>query len=92
MAIEVISETEARNKMSKVIRTVRDKGDTLFITKNGRAVATLISTEKYNYIMSELEDKFDENDEKLVKEILEGKKQYRSGKFRALEDVLKSKK
>ncbi|MEW6040170.1 MAG: type II toxin-antitoxin system Phd/YefM family antitoxin [Elusimicrobiota bacterium] len=92
MSIEIISETEARNKMAKVIQLVRDRGDTLFITKNGRAVATLISAEKYNYIMSELEDKLDENDEKLAKEINEARKQYKKGEYRTLEDILKTKK
>jgi hypothetical protein len=46
------------------------------------AVTTLIPVERYNYLMSELEDRLDEQDLQLVKDVQEAKQQYRKGQLR----------
>ena len=92
MSINIIPETELRKNIAKTLDKVEKDDETLFVTKNGHAVATLISVDKYNRILSELEDRLDEQDELIVKQVHEARKSYKSRKVNNIEDIIKSKK
>jgi prevent-host-death family protein len=84
MNIKILPTSDVRNHMSSILDELQKKHSALFITRNGRAVATLLPIELYDQLMSELEDRLDENDPELAKDIEEARKEHKAGKYRTL--------
>lgn len=80
MNTHILPASELRNKMALVLNTIRKEGSTCFVTKNGRAVATLLPIEVYDELISALEDRLDEEDFRLASEVHEARKEYKAGK------------
>ena len=84
MSIRILPASEVRNGMATVLRDLRKEGAPCFVTKNGRAVAALMSMELYERLMSDLEDRLDETDEGLADEVRESRRQHRAGNSKRL--------
>ena len=80
MSTLILSASEVRSKMAQILVTIKKEGSACFVTKNGRAVATLLPIEIYDQIISALEDRLDEEDAQLVAEVKEARREYKSGK------------
>ena len=84
MTINILPASEVRNRFSAVLSNLRKEEAPCFVTKNGRAVAALLSMEAYEQLMSDLEDRLDETDDALMQHISEARRQYGAGKSRTL--------
>ena len=87
MTIKILPASEVRNRLAHVLSDLRKEGQTCFVTKNGRAVAALVSMEVYEQLMSDLEDRADEMDQTLAREVEESRRQFRRGKSKTFKDV-----
>ncbi len=84
MNIKILPTSDVRNHLASILIQLQKEQGTCFITKNGRAVATLLPIQAYEHIMNELEDRLDENDPILAKEVEEARQQYKAGEYRTL--------
>jgi len=80
MAIKIIPSTEVRDHMASVIKQISKEGDACFITQYGKAEAVMISVDRFNELMSLLEDVLDEKDELLALRVEEARSNYKKGK------------
>ena len=80
MAIKVLPSSEVRDHMAAVIKALSENGDSCFITQYGKAEAVMLSVERFNQLMSLVEDTLDENDELLALRVKESQHNYRKGK------------
>ena len=87
MAIKILPASDVRNHFSSVLNDLRKDATPCFVTKSGRAVAALLSMEAYEQLMSDLEDRLDESDELLARDVEEARRQFRAGKSKRLKDL-----
>lgn len=80
MALRILPISAVRSQLAVVLKEIRQAGQPCFLTKNGRAVAALLPIETYEHLMSELEDRLDETDPLLAKEIRSARREHRTGK------------
>jgi prevent-host-death family protein len=80
MALKILPATDVRNRLSSILTDLRKEGTPCFLTRNGRAVAALLSMEAYEHLMSELEDRLDESDDALAHEVEATRRECRAGK------------
>ena len=80
MAIKILPSTEVRDHMAEIIQDVSKEGDACFITQYGKAEAVLIGVERFQEIMSLVEDALDEKDELLALRVEEARRNYKKGK------------
>ena len=90
MPIKIYPSTELRNHTKEILREVCKEPDACYITVHGKAEAVLLSVDQYNHIMSELEDRFDEQDPELLREVKEAMRDYHAGKGIPFREWLKS--
>lgn len=88
MATYILPTSQLRTKMPQILSQITKEAVPCFVTKNGRAVATLLPIELYDQLMSDLEDKLDEQDAQLPKEIRRVRKEIRQGKTRTIDQIL----
>ena len=81
--------TVLRGNFAGIIRKIREEGSTCLITQKGRATAVLLPLELYNRMLSDLEDWLDENDQELVQEIHNARREFKAKKFKTLNQILK---
>lgn len=48
--------SDLRRQTSKIIQTLRDSGDVVYITQHGRPAAVLVDYEAYETLLAQLED------------------------------------
>lgn len=84
MTIKILPTSDVRNNFASILIQLKKQHSACFVTKNGRAVATLLPIEMYDQMMQALEDRLDENDHVLAKEVEEARQQYKSGEYRTL--------
>ncbi len=84
MSIKILPASALRNRLSSVLAELCKEPTPCYVTKNGRAVAALMSMETYERLMSELEDRLDETDSALAEEVAESRRQFRAGKTKRL--------
>lgn len=90
MPIKIYPSTELRSHTKKILQEVVREPDACYITVHGKAEAVLLSVDKYNYLVSELEDRFDEQDPVLARQIKKARENYRRGKGIPFREWLKS--
>lgn len=79
--------TEIRNKIAGILKKIRQEGATCLVTQRGRGTAVLLPIDVYNRMVSDLEDRMDENDPELAEQVAEGRKEYRAGNFKTLDQI-----
>lgn len=79
--------SEVRSRFSSVIGELRRGGGACYITRNGKAVAAVISVEALEGLLSDLEDRLDERDRALSREVAEARRQCRRGKSTSLREI-----
>jgi prevent-host-death family protein len=79
MSPKVLPTSEVRNRFAEVLKTIRHEGKYCLVTKGGHAIAALLSIEMYEDIMDQLEDRLDERDETLAKEVALARREYQKG-------------
>ena len=87
MLPKMLPASEVRNKFASVLSGVKRDGSPCYVTRNGRAVAALISIEALEGLLSEVEDRLDEADPKLAFEVRESRRQYKAGRSKSLKDI-----
>ncbi len=80
MGIKILPSTEVRDHMAQVMKDISKEGISCFITQYGRAEAVMISIERFNELMSLVEDALDEKDELLALRVEEARTKYKKGK------------
>lgn len=76
MPIKIYPSTELRKHTKEILREVCKEPDACYITVHGKAEAVLLNVDQYNHIISELEDRFDEQNSALVKEVKQNWQDY----------------
>ena len=82
MTITILPASEVRNRWATVLRQLRQDGKTCLVTKSGRAVAAFMPMEKYEQLMSDLEDRRDETDLPLAQDVQESRRQFKASRSR----------
>jgi PHD/YefM family antitoxin component YafN of YafNO toxin-antitoxin module len=77
MAIRILPTSEVRDQMAAIIKEISSEGSSCFITQYGKAQAVMISVERFNELMSLVEDAIDEKDELLALRVEEAKKNFK---------------
>ena len=77
MEMHILPASEVRNQLSSVIKDIKKEGVPYFVTQHGKAVMVLMDMERYNELMSRLEDLADEQDERLAKRVKEARRNFR---------------
>jgi len=90
MTIEVLPVNKFKIGITKILNEIKKQDEVCIVTKNGYGVAVVLPIKRYNYLLSNLEDHLDEQDEILVHNVEKARREYRSGKFRYLEDIITS--
>jgi len=80
MGIKILPSTEVRDHMAQVMKDISREGTSCFITQYGKAEAVMISIERFNELMSLVEDALDEKDELLALRVEEARTNYKKGK------------
>jgi prevent-host-death family protein len=80
MSISILPASEVRSQWATILKDLGKEQRTCFVTKNGRAVAALLSMESYERLMSDLEDRLDETDETLSSEVAQARQQLKAGR------------
>jgi PHD/YefM family antitoxin component YafN of YafNO toxin-antitoxin module len=80
MTMKILPSTEVRDHMSQVIKDISKDGSSCFITQYGKAEAVLISVDRFNELMSLVEDALDEKDDMLALRVEEARRNYKNGK------------
>ncbi len=81
MSTNIVPITDLRRQASSVINTLREGGDVVYVTQNGRPVAVLVNFEQYEALIAELQ-MLKQNQSSSVYAIAEEK-----GTFAALVDM-----
>lgn len=87
MSTHILPASELRANLSQVLAAIRKDGAPCFVTKSGRAVAALLPIEVYDQLMSDLEDRLDEEDAELGAAVRQARKEYKAGKTVPLAEV-----
>lgn len=77
MTINALPASAVRNHMADVLAQLQKTHGPCLVTKNGKAVAALLSIDAYNRLLSDLEDRLDETDDQLIHEVEEARQQFR---------------
>ena len=77
MAIKILPSTEVRDHMSQIIKEISKEGTSCFITQYGKAEAVMLSVERFNELISLIEDVLDEKDELLTLRVEEARLNYK---------------
>ncbi len=77
MGFHILPSSEVRDHMAQVLRDVSKEGSSCFITQYGRAEAVLLSVERFNELMSLVEDAMDEKDELLALRVEMARKSFK---------------
>jgi prevent-host-death family protein len=56
MAIKIIPVSDLRRDTSKVVRSIQQGGDVVYITHHGRPTVVLVDYEEYEAMLAQLED------------------------------------
>ncbi|VAX37658.1 hypothetical protein MNBD_UNCLBAC01-1655 [hydrothermal vent metagenome] len=80
MGVTILPSTEVRDHMSRVIKDISREGTSCFITQYGKAQAVMMSIDRFNELMSLVEDTMDEKDEMLALRVQEARVNYKKGK------------
>ena len=56
MATKIIPISDLRRKASDVIRAVQSEGEVVYVTQHGRPAVVLVAYDRYEMLMSQLED------------------------------------
>jgi prevent-host-death family protein len=56
MATKIMPVTDLRRDTSRILKSVREDGDVVYITQHGRAAAVLLDYEQYQALLAQLED------------------------------------
>ena len=79
MTIKILPISDVRSHFAEVLSHLEKDNAACFVTKNGRSVAALLSMERYEQLMSDLEDRLDETDETLARDVEQARKEFRAG-------------
>jgi len=85
MSVKIMPATEVRDRMSQVISDISEHGDSCFITQYGKAEAVMLSIDRFDELMSLVEDALDEKDELLALRVEQARRNYAKGKGIPLE-------
>ena len=77
MGIQILPSSEVRDHMAEIIKNISKEGTSCFITQYGRAQAVMISVERFNELISLVEDALDEKDELLALRVEEARRNYK---------------
>ena len=77
MGIQILPSTQVRDHMAEIIKHVSEEGSSCFITQYGKAEAVLLGVERFNELMSLVEDALDEKDELLALRVEEAKRNFK---------------
>ncbi len=77
MGIQILPSTQVRDHMAEVIKHITEEGSSCFITQYGKAEAVLLSVERFNELMSLVEDALDEKDELLALRVEEARTSFK---------------
>ncbi|NCO65494.1 MAG: prevent-host-death family protein [Candidatus Aquicultor secundus] len=66
MAINILSASEVREQLSRILKSLSEKKEPVFITQYGKAKAVLMDIDRYNALMQLLEDLEDIRDFRLA--------------------------
>lgn len=80
MAVKVLPSSALRSQIAEVIKEVSQEGDACFITLHGKAQVVLLGVERFNHLMSLIEDVLDEQDAVLALRVKEARRNFRRGK------------
>lgn len=83
---KILPITDVKKDLLGIVKKIQDLGESIAITKNGKAAAVLMSLEEYEGLMETLEIL---SDAKLMKEFNQSRKEWERGKFIPHEDVWK---
>jgi prevent-host-death family protein len=59
MSTKIMPVSDLRRQTSKVLKSVREGGDVVYITQHGRPTAVLVDYEQYELMRAQLEDAAD---------------------------------
>ena len=77
MGIQILPSTQVRDHMAQIMKQVSEEGTSCFITQYGKAEAVLLGVERFNELMSLVEDALDEKDELLALRVEEAKRNFK---------------
>lgn len=77
MGIKILPSSEVRDHMAQIIKSISQEGSSCFITQYGKAEAVMISVDRFNELMSLVEDVLDEKDEWLALRVEEAKRNFK---------------
>jgi prevent-host-death family protein len=80
MSVKILASTEVRDHMSQVLNDVSKNGNSCFITQHGKAQAVILSVDRFEELLSLVEDSLDEKDELLALRITQARRTYKKGK------------
>lgn len=80
MAVKIMASTDVRDHMSQVVGDIAKNGNSCFITQYGKAEAVMMSVDRFNELMSLVEDALDEKDELVALRVEEARRGYAKGK------------
>lgn len=56
MTTKILPVTDLRRDTSRILQSVREDGDVVYITQHGRAAVVLLDYEQYQALLAQLED------------------------------------
>ena len=56
MTTKIVPISDLRRQTSRIIRTLQEEGDVVYITQHGRPAAVLVEYEQYEALLAQLED------------------------------------
>lgn len=66
MAIRILPASEVREQLSRILKSLSENQEPVFITQHGKAKAVLMDIDRYNTLMQLLEDLEDIRDFRLA--------------------------
>lgn len=87
MAIKVLPTSAVRGSLPQILADLARDGGPCILTRNGRAVGALLSIDAYNQVLDDLEDRMDERDPQLIREVREAERQMKRGLGKRIEDI-----
>lgn len=56
MTTKILPVTDLRRDTSRILQSVREDGDVVYITQHGRAAAVILDYDRYQALLAQLED------------------------------------
>ena len=82
----ILPVTTVKRDLMKLLKKVQTEGDSLVITRDGKAAGVLMSTEEYEGLMETLEIM---SDKKLMRSLRKAEEDFSKGRFYTHEQVFK---